>query len=111
MNAVSALDFKGFTLTVSGNIDIRGATLEATNGATDIGLTIANSGGAGSNYFGSNYWLNNFSCGVCIVVLKKGRVFTAFFISAKWFNPVWEVMANLFSTYYPCWQFPMHLKK
>ncbi|MEP6675039.1 MAG: hypothetical protein ABJA78_07785 [Ferruginibacter sp.] len=54
MTAGSALNFNGFTLTTSGTFDVRGATLNNTNGATDIVITIGIAGGSGSNYFGVN---------------------------------------------------------
>ncbi|CAN5759894.1 hypothetical protein BH11BAC3_BH11BAC3_34900 [soil metagenome] len=51
MTAGSALNFNGFTLTVNGAFNIAGATLNNTNAASDIVITVVNSG---SSYFGSN---------------------------------------------------------
>ncbi|MEP6556134.1 MAG: T9SS type A sorting domain-containing protein [Ferruginibacter sp.] len=51
MTAGSALNFNGFTLTVNGALNIAGATLNNTNAASDIMITVVN---GGSSYFGSN---------------------------------------------------------
>ncbi len=51
MSAGSAIDFKGFTLIVSGSFNIQGATLNNTNAGADIVLT---TNGAATNYFGGN---------------------------------------------------------
>ncbi|MEO8771970.1 MAG: hypothetical protein ABI402_17870, partial [Ferruginibacter sp.] len=48
MNASSALNFNGFTLTINGNMDINGATLTNSNGGTDISITF---NGTSSQYF------------------------------------------------------------
>jgi hypothetical protein len=58
MTAGSQLNFNGFTLTINGNYDVRGAMLNNTNGATDIEVTV---NGNASNYFGSSTINDNYS--------------------------------------------------
>ncbi|MES2645514.1 MAG: hypothetical protein V4717_01470 [Bacteroidota bacterium] len=54
MSAGSALNFNGFSLSVTGLISFSGATLNNTNAATDIAITVNSAGGGGSNYLGGN---------------------------------------------------------
>jgi hypothetical protein len=61
MNAGSAINFNGFTLTVTGVVDIREATLNNTNAGTDIIITVSSTGGGGSSYIGSNTFNDNVS--------------------------------------------------
>ncbi|HLG41248.1 MAG TPA: hypothetical protein VI461_16325, partial [Chitinophagaceae bacterium] len=77
MVAGTQIDFNGFTLTVNGAYDVRGAALNNTNGSTDIVVTI---NGNSSNYFGSNtindnFTLNNNGNGILYEGYVGGNVF------------------------------------
>ena len=54
MDPGSALDFNGFTLSISGTASISGATLSNSKANTDIVITMATAGGGGSCYIGNN---------------------------------------------------------
>ncbi len=54
MSTGSALDFNGYSLTITANVNIAGAIINNSNGGTDVVFTITSGGGAGSNYIGGS---------------------------------------------------------
>ncbi|MEI2747161.1 MAG: hypothetical protein V9E88_00195 [Ferruginibacter sp.] len=77
INAGAILNFNGFSLTVNGNIDINGATLNNSSGSTDIDITI---NGSGSQYirnttFNDHVILNHTGTGGLFEGFQGGNIY------------------------------------
>jgi hypothetical protein len=98
MSTGSALDFNGYSLTITANVNIAGAIINNSNGGTDVVFTITSGGGAGSNYIGGS----TFNDHVSFNINGTGTSYEGYQLS-NIFNGNAQFNLNGTGTFYSCY--------